>query len=1440
MDPYVNKNVKSTISKERHLINGKAKHRKTKSTLKKEYAKKYQKNVTSTALNTPQRRSLRFAHSIKQTLNKCEQNMFEPSIESCNSNETLNKISEPHVIKVEHKSMLKHNLLTSTHFCNKPAVYCDSCNYIFYDKMLTEHCNTASSKSDIVSQHMCSHAFKIKHSQKESIELLTYESTGQSTSETNVQSLINSKCESECYISMQIKGEDKDKTNKPINIEKSKRNIYREAKKQRITKAACNFEINEDKQQTLYHAQEKYNKCTNKIVRSKYFKRTLEKENRNSFSKNTITELNTNDIKIKNEMVMYKNCTGYKKLTVPLVKLEDLPLSELSTLICTPNYVESRPKKQENNILCQTENITKIYKQYRTSKLEQNQEIHVLCHTPKFGKRIKTVEKNIIKQIDRNLTNIKFETNNYNVCSKKKIDNTKILQSTKSNLQTTHLLQNILQFFIRYKTNIAKRKRKRKLNKVWKSVAMCVKCKEVFRLLQQFSDKINFLEDEKLCIKCTLCNLEINSLSSFQQHVMNIHLQCEGKLLKKKQIFAVEIINFNEQLNLNNNDKIIFECYCCSKVFNHETDFEEHINKKHYATNDFIGDITRCKTKELIETSELYTTHKNEQIFNKNQALNRNLIFNITTNMTAISNHEEENEVQYSNHMNEYYINTKNIIYHSSSNNNLLLKMEEKKEQMNGISQSTVTQITEKASSMKKHMADLNTDESCSTLNNILKIPFISDEHSNIHNNKSNQTCKKRNKGKNCFPYHCKICPKKYKRKNMFLSHMSKHVTNSNINIYQEQKAQETAKDDSMTKFENGLTVSSTYNKYFQDCTNSPNNNNTLNSNINLEETNQSSSISEIIDEGMDKVKCENIVCVMKKDNTVLETDDDCNYILHVNLTQNLEKGIKRQKSMKFNINVTKKYKTDNNGQQDTKNEIENSFPINLITNTNSVYNTNKGNIVTYRSKEMYCNICDKKFNSEAVLREHMLILHNILVEDSNLSDIPMIRYFNNCRKTENLSIKNNHVFKEKHVSSEIKISRRFVHKENKIHEKPIYRICNGNNINKRSKKWRCNSCKENFALLRNYLRHKYYYHNDESVVHICDNCNKVLTSVAMVNIHMCTNVTSWNCKRCYLSFSNSLSLTQHNMNYHLETIGPHVCKICKLSFLTVYMLERHISTHSVNGYHKLNNHVESSISTKNYLPYILLNNRSASTEFITNEEEPIVNETASCTNTDIENSKELNELNGMLSDMCITSSMPCNGTEIFQCKLCYTWCITKIQMKLHLEKWHNSKIDICQICNELYFVNELTKHLICHHIVSDNLFLRENNINLQVTYRQIAFQNNLIKILGLKRLLSLYEYQRFDDIAQNKCFNCIICSKQLTSIQCYKIHYLQHHDVICLLCNVEFKDNFQAFEHKTKIHTSIDLYLWVVQNLTLAILQLNEHGSTIEEMVLKYSEIRI
>ncbi|KOC58872.1 Zinc finger protein 202 [Habropoda laboriosa] len=407
------------------------------------------------------------------------------------------------------------------------------------------------------------------------------------------------------------------------------------------------------------------------------------------------------------------------------------------------------------------------------------------------------------------------------------------------------------------------------------------------------------------------------------------------------------------------------------------------------------------------------------------------------------------------------------------------------------------------------------------------------------------------------------------------------------------------------------------------------------------------------------------------------------------------------------------------------------------------------------------------------------------------------------------------------------------------MHEKPIYQICSKNNINKKSKKWRCNSCKENFALLRNYLRHKYYCHNDESVVHICDNCNKVLTSVAMVNIHMCTSVTSWNCKRCYLNFSNGISLTQHNMNYHLETVGPHVCEICKLNFLTTYMLKRHISTHSINDYNNLNNYVDSSISTENCLPYIL-NNINASTEFVIKETQLIVDKAVCYTNTNIENSEELNELNTTLSEMYITSNIPCNSGEILQCKLCNIFCTTKIQMKLHLENCHNLNIDICQICNELYFADELTKHLICHHIVFDNLLFRENDINIQVTYRQIAAQNNLTKMLGLKRLLSLFEYQRFDDVPQNKGFNCIICSKQFTSIQCYKIHYLQYHDMICLLCNMEFKYNFQAFEHKTKIHTSIDLYLWVVQNLTLAILQLNKYGSTIEEVILKYSETRI
>ncbi|KAK9298582.1 hypothetical protein QLX08_008166 [Tetragonisca angustula] len=297
------------------------------------------------------------------------------------------------------------------------------------------------------------------------------------------------------------------------------------------------------------------------------------------------------------------------------------------------------------------------------------------------------------------------------------------------------------------------------------------------------------------------------------------------------------------------------------------------------------------------------------------------------------------------------------------------------------------------------------------------------------------------------------------------------------------------------------------------------------------------------------------------EEDSISNKIDDYSYLLHVNLTQKTEEGMKRQKLIKFNINVAKKYKTSISEQQNIENRIENKGPKGFTTNSSFAMDVSKKNVNGL--KKLQCNICDKKFNSLTILKEHMFILHDSLFEDPELSNLPTIPpTINDNRKIQNLSTRDIYTSKEKHdLLHKMQTPKKILQNDDKHGKKGVYQTFNADK--KKNRKWRCSPCKENFALLRNYLRHKYYCHNDESVVHICDNCNKILTSVAMVNIHMCTNVISWICKRCNFNFSSSVSLTKHNMNCHLEKVGPHVCKICKLSFLTAYMLTKHEATHS-------------------------------------------------------------------------------------------------------------------------------------------------------------------------------------------------------------------------------------------------------------------------------------
>lgn len=1317
-----------------------------RSTLNRRNCEKCQEDLSISPKNT-----LKSTSIVNQVLNKCDRNSSVFLLENYRNNKKLGMTKTPNIIEHDHKAVLNHDLQNIRCFCNE-----SNANYNLYNK------NEIHCEQNVKFQQKSLPII----SQQRSLEAKTRRKRNQS----------NITNETDCNISIQTKRENSCDINKSITTEKSRKGVYTKGKGQKIIKSIYHLQIKKNKQKRIYRTVHKYKQCNN-VTKNKYYKVIGKGKDTSNFSTVTIIPSSKIDTKINKDIARHKNCIDIKNLIIPLIKIDDLSTSELSKLIQSTKCIENKENIQKDENICnETKNIAEI--QCSEQEEEQEQEINILYKSV-FEQRCTKCEENEVNKIDENIRNITFEKETYKISP-----------------------ENILQFFLKNKRDIDIRTRLRSSIEniheyhIRKSVAMCSKCTEVFNLLRQFSGKVNFVQNEKVCIECTLCNLKINTLFHFQKHLMDVHLQCERKSLHKQKKFAVAIINFSDQLDLNINKQFIFECCCCSKTFDHTTNFEEHIKNMHHGFNHHQSDdVKKYEAGQMVLTSESYTTFKNEHVFNETRALGKNYIFDALTNIDEISNSGEEINIQ-NNHINEYDINTKiiltNNIYHTDSNDkNLLSEMEVKEKQMNDINNSDVTQIRKENQKFKEDIEKLNVDEKHSNSISELKLSNVSI--------KIDRRFKEYWKHKRSFSFICNVCFKKYRRKQAFLSHISKHITDFDTNVHEQQKAEE---NNDFIRHENDVVLNA-HTETTQENSENFKDNNVVHSTINLAESDQNTLISKTMDNEVDSDENGNIEYDIKEDSVASKTDD-YNFALYVNLThtQKTRNGAKRQKLMKFNMNIAKKCKTNTNEQQSTENEIENVFPTYFTTNTNSIIDASKEN-VNYDLKELHCIICDKKFSSLTILKEHMFYLHDLLFEDPSSPNLSMIPY-----EVKNLSTQGTCVSKMKHnMACKIKESKKILQKENK----------------QKYRKWRCNACKENFALLRNYLRHKYYCHNDESVVHVCDNCNKILTSVAMVNIHICTNVTTWNCKRCSLTFSNGISLTRHNMNYHLEKVGPHVCKICKLNFLTMYMLTRHETTHSISNNSDITEtFIDLSVPAKDYLPYTVDNinvNSEFSRKQLNDEAIPYRNE-----NVEI---KELDELNEKFSKMHITSNIPHNDKNILHCD---TLCATAPQ--LHLEKR-----EICRICNSLYFTDELIKHLISDHIVPNNMCFRENDANIEIIQENINSQNDIIEILGIQRLLSLYEYQRFDTIVENKCFSCITCPKEFSNTQQYKVHYLKYHDTICLLCNIKFEHNFQALEHKIKIHKSIDLYLWIAQKL---ILQLRQYGNTIEDVILKSSEIRV
>ncbi|XP_017881963.1 uncharacterized protein LOC108626065 [Ceratina calcarata] len=1150
----------------------------------------------------------------------------------------------------------------------------------------------------------------------------------------------------------------------PVNITKRKRGRPRKSieiqllndkrkrhKKLEVVPVSIKKKKKKKKKQRLSHTVHSYEQYIKKTEKMSYITKT--------FSQITLAESSETGINMNQNVISYKNDIDTNKVSViPLVRIEDMPLSQLSKLLQPMDTREIDKTYYEKK----TQHSAYVT---RTTKVEQGEGINVLYHESVCEKQ----QINMIKKMD---TNVNRETNRVNASSNRKIiDSIRILKLDNNGYDSQFTIEDVLQLFLKLRNLKYRSMQESDCSKtVHTCAAMCNNCKEAFDLLHHFSSKVN-LKNETLSVECIPCDLRINFLSHLQEHVMNVHLKCEGK--DNNIDYPVHLINFNEELD-KKNFRIISVCCCCSKVFKKPKLFKNHVNSYH--TSKIFKNCNNYNVEQMVENPQLYELCKNVHTSNEDYTLNRSPIFDIANNISGIYN--ERRDINLVNHdsiqscINTTQVNITNSLYCNNLN-----------------SESTLLEWTMQVRE-KNIILQGNNDSNHSRgkiSGTIEAVPMIEEQTANLN------ICEPQAKVDSMLV--CHLCSKSYKRKRHLLNHISLYCKARTI--LNEQRAEDTSNNSTTKLGEDSVASDTGITNLHDGITNS-------------EEPSQPETPEDttIADREVDDAGNENVECAANENDASMENDastendvstenDNSNQILHINLMEKSEElASKIQQSFKFNISITKITKD----QEEI--EDENELPVSLIEDEEETTSTQEN---VSSSSQWCCDICGEQFVSRAMFIDHMFFSHDVEFEYSKSLN-QLSELFSSDEK--NQSPRHNCILEKKNDVVP-KLRKR---------NGSFKRDSTACQIFKRSKKWRCGECKENFAFLRNYLRHKYDCHEDESVVHICDNCNRILTSVKMVNTHVCMKVTTWACKRCSLYFPNGISLMRHNEHSHFESVGPHVCEMCGSTFLTDHMLRKHRTKHANDDSSNMSQHLASDAG--DHLPST--SNVRAQT--------PDDDTTFSHENPG--QSEMLEELNKIFSKMYITCDVNDSQEVIYKCNNCSTLRPTESAMTEHLIEC--CKLDICQICNDVKPGYKLTEHLIHEHMVADYAYLQENDVEGTVQNPV----NDTINILGLKRLLSLYEYQKFD--GNIECIECELCTEQFASSQLYKVHYLKYHDKICLLCNIEFDHNVQALEHKTKIHKSFHLYLWIVQMLLLAVSRIGHYGNTIEQVILKSSEIRM
>ncbi|XP_033224602.1 uncharacterized protein LOC117177788 [Belonocnema kinseyi] len=457
------------------------------------------------------------------------------------------------------------------------------------------------------------------------------------------------------------------------------------------------------------------------------------------------------------------------------------------------------------------------------------------------------------------------------------------------------------------------------------------------------------------------------------------------------------------------------------------------------------------------------------------------------------------------------------------------------------------------------------------------------------------------------------------------------------------------------------------------------------------------------------------------------------------------------------------------------------------------------------------CKTCEKTFDFKRSYSEHMFFMHDEIFDDSVVCDLlkPSFKSKNiENALQENTGYKLNNCTNEEFaqsVETSLTIDDTNTVMACSMHQGSLVNLEKNltdgiiNNNNARN----CSQCGERYVQVTSYFQHRYDIHGDDSLVHVCENCSKVLITVNMVNSHLCTQVDTFSCKDCGLNFVNGLALKQHNTTTHFESIGPHVCHDCKKCFLTNRMLQKHKRILHSDG-----SRTGSSYSKKEDRKRSRLHESDGSSANTTDQFENTL------INVDDESTPRKDRTVSLVRPL-INKKGKINSLT---CPVCKFVLQSIRRLQAHLMVNHSKVTDLCLLCNRLFAFGRGIRHMLDFHIIP--ACNKDNEYVLSWEGDPRKDVKEAIHVLGEKRLLAICSYDDYTTMTDSASFQCRHCSMTYSAVRFYRNHYVQRHDDFCALCGQSFQNNKDFTVHVENVHNSLKHYLWFTETIISTIIQ--------------------